>query len=390
MGRGGGAGLMASWIRAQIGSFRVRALPGSRRLLILDPVSAAIWDLKAARVSGEGIASRLAEALGVDIEAAQVRIRETLATWRRAAVSPDLTAFPVEDVAPAMQFPEAEARPPHPEAALIVSAGRVIAIHVPDPVLRGPLVPLLQPLLTADPWDGAPLSRIELLGDESHWQILINGARVEAGEGGDDALVAMIVAISEVGCRPAERLLVAHGAGLVSPTGKAYLLAAPGGSGKSTLTMALESRRHQLLSDDVTPVDRHGRLVGLGLPMCLKRGSWPIAAQWRPEAEPSDVIFRMGEPVRYLTTRGRPFVGTKELSAFFFPRYAPGEAAACRIILPEEALRGLVEAEAVIRDLTQERLNAICRWVGGRPSYALHFPDLESGIAMIEDSLARV
>jgi hypothetical protein len=379
---------MASWIRAQIGSFRVRALPNSRRLLVLDPVSAAIWDLKAARVSGEGIASRLADALGVDIDAAQGRLRDTLAGWRRAAVSPDITALPVEDAVEAMQFPEPEPVPPHSNAWLVASAGRAIAIHVPDPGLRRRL---LQPLLAspAEPWDGSALNRIDLLGDAGGWQVLINGARVEEGEGADDALVAMIVAVSEVGCRPAERLLVAHGAGLVSPQGRGFLLVAPGGSGKSTLAMALESRGHQLLSDDVTPVALDGSLVGLGLPMCLKRGSWDIAAHWRPEAEPSEIILRMGEPVRYLAGRGPAFVGSCQPSAFFFPRYCPGEPAACRIITPEQALKELVEAEAVIRDLTEDRLNAICRWISACPSYALHYPDLGSGIELLEAALAR-
>ena len=52
-------------------------------------------------------------------------------------------------------------------------------------------------------------------------------------------------------------------------------------------------------------------------------------------------------------------------------------------LTPEEVLQGVVEAEAVIRDLNQEKLEAIARWVSSTPAYALTYPDLPSGLELV-------
>jgi len=46
-------------------------------------------------------------------------------------------------------------------------------------------------------------------------------------------------------------------------------------------------------------------------------------------------------------------------------------------------LQRVVEADAVIRDLTQEKLEAIVRWASSAPAYALTYPDLQSGLELV-------
>ncbi len=41
-------------------------------------------------------------------------------------------------------------------------------------------------------------------------------------------------------------------------------------------------------------------------------------------------------------------------------------------------LRGLIEAESVIPELTQDKLLALTRWIGSAPGFALTYPDLRS------------
>ncbi|MCU0231116.1 MAG: hypothetical protein MUC67_07025 [Acidobacteria bacterium] len=52
-----------------------------------------------------------------------------------------------------------------------------------------------------------------------------------------------------------------HGASLVGPDGRATLISAPGGHGKTTLTLALASRGWGVLSDDYSPLELRTGLV---------------------------------------------------------------------------------------------------------------------------------
>ncbi len=46
-------------------------------------------------------------------------------------------------------------------------------------------------------------------------------------------------------------------------------------------------------------------------------------------------------------------------------------------------LQGLIEAQSVIAELTQDKLLALTRWISSAPAFALTYPDLESALAMI-------
>ena len=46
-------------------------------------------------------------------------------------------------------------------------------------------------------------------------------------------------------------------------------------------------------------------------------------------------------------------------------------------------LRGLIEAESVIPDLTQAKLLALTRWIASAPGFALTYPTLDHALAMI-------
>jgi hypothetical protein len=80
-----------------------------------------------------------------------------------------------------------------------------------------------------------------------------------------------------------------HAAGLVVG-GRAFVLAGPEGSGKSTWVRHGEAAGARAISDDVVVVDRaSGRLEALGTPFCsthridYRPGRWPVAAILWPE-----------------------------------------------------------------------------------------------------------
>ncbi len=127
--------------------------------------------------------------------------------------------------------------------------------------------------------------------------------------------------------------------------------------------------------------------MALGLPLCLKPGSWSVLAGCRPDLAQAPVVQRCGQAVRLLPPTGRPVMGPPTPAPFLFPRYRPGEAPRCEPLSPERALQGLIEAEAVIRDLTQAKLDALVRWVSAVPAYALTYPDLGSALQLVRGRL---
>lgn len=126
----------------------------------------------------------------------------------------------------------------------------------------------------------------------------------------------------------ANQYLIIHAA-VLERHGRAAILAAPPGSGKSTLTAALANRGWRLLSDELALVDpATGGLVPLARPISLKNESIDVIRRFAPNAvigpaatdtakgtvahvKPSaESVFRMREPAvpRWVV----------------FPKYEPG------------------------------------------------------------------
>ncbi|MEO1767720.1 HprK-related kinase A [Thiobacter aerophilum] len=124
--------------------------------------------------------------------------------------------------------------------------------------------------------------------------------------------------------------LVVHAA-VIEQKGRAAILPAPPGSGKSTLTAALVQRGWRLLSDELTLIDPETGLVhALARPVSLKNTSLPLLRAWAPEAvfgppahdtlkgtvahmkPPQESVARMEEPAHPAWV--------------IFPRYVPDSA----------------------------------------------------------------
>ncbi|WP_157817731.1 hypothetical protein [Candidatus Thiodictyon syntrophicum] len=379
-------------LHTTLGTSRLLARPGDRRLWLLDAATAALWDLHAAGWAPAPLAALLVERFGLNTGEARDYLDNLRGHWRAAGLLADAPAglaVPVQSL-PTLSPPDGA--PPLPGAWRLRVAQRTLTLAITDDALGACLAPLLAPLMVPlpipdQPDRGRPSDGLILDGTVSHWSFTANGRVWETGHGRDGALVAMLHGLTEFGCRTSERLLVVHGGGLVAPDGRAFLLVAPGGSGKSTLTAALNAAGYGLLSDDVVPVTPDGELVGLGLPLCLKPGSWPVLAGCRPDLAQAPTVQRLGQSVRFLPPCGRAATGLRAPALFLFPRFRPGRAPRCEPLTPARALQGIIEAEAVIRDLTQIKLEALARWVSKVPAYAVSYPDLDQGLALVRDLL---
>jgi hypothetical protein len=364
------------------GTARLLARPGERRLWLLDAGSAALWELHAAGWGTEALAGLLAERFSLAPATALAQLVAHQTHWQQAglldvATSPALRLDRPDDPV----WPAPRPRPLPPGAAGLPVADRRIGLVVTAADLQTTLRAWLAPAAGAGTVDHL----LRLTGTADSWHLHLDGTRRTLGTSADGALVATLSVLTELGCRPAERLLVVHGAGLVQPDGRGLLLVAPGGSGKSTLAAALDAAGYGLLSDDVVPVTLDGDLLGLGLPLCLKAGSWPVLAARRPDLAQAATLQRFGQPVRYLPPRTPAPAGPVTPARVLLSRYRPGRAPALRPVAPEDLLAGLLAAEAVIRDLTQAKLEALARWVQAVPAWQLTYPDLDRALALIAD-----
>jgi hypothetical protein len=277
--------------------------------------------------------------------------------------------------------------PPYPDTlqSMILTvnlAGLCCGIVVEDTQLIAPLFVLLSSVLIIG---SERLAHVLFLsGTATQWQLAVNEQLASTGQGLENALIGVLHTLIDLACQAKERLLVIHGAGLKLTDGRGVLLIAPGGSGKTTLATALNAQGYALLSDDVVPVTLEGELLGLGTPICLKAGSWPVLATLRPDILETHTIERFAQTVRYLPPLGEGSASPIPLSLLLFPCYQPGSVPYCKTLSPEAALQHIIEAEAVIRNLTQAKLDALASWVSSVPAYVLSYPDLGSALDLVQ------
>lgn len=374
-------------LSSALGHSRLLARPGDRRLCLLDASASALWDLHAAGVAPARLAGLLVERFALSPELARDQVAALVADWRRAGlldVGADTPADWRFGTPDAPVWPAPRPRLPERGARVLRLADRRVGLRCEDAAIQRRLGWMLEP--EPEPEQGEPVRvdhDLSLHGTVDDWLLARDGDTVECGQGLDAALVATVTALATLGCRTAERLIVLHGAGLVAPDGRGLLLIAPGGSGKTTLAAALNAEGFGLLNDDVVPVTRSGDLLGLGLPLCLKPGSWPVLATRRPDLEQAPVLERFGQRVRFVPALGPVVTRPVRPVRLLFPRYAPEEAARVAPLSPVQALEGIINAEAVIRDLTQEKVDALARWIEAVPAFALTYPNLGTGLHQV-------
>jgi len=142
--------------------------------------------------------------------------------------------------------------------------------------------------------------------------------------------------------------LIIHAA-VVERGGRALVLPAPPGSGKSTLCAALVARGWRLLSDELALVDLSGKaLVAMPRPISLKNEAIDVITTFWPEAAVGAVV---PGTIKGSVAHVRPpldSVRRAQESAIpgwiVLPRYAPGTAMELRSLPKCEAFMRLVDS----------------------------------------------
>jgi HprK-related kinase A len=187
--------------------------------------------------------------------------------------------------------------------------------------------------------------------------------------------------------------LVIHAA-VIEKNGRAAILPAPPGSGKSTLCAALIHRGWRLLSDELTLVSLDGgELTGLARPVSLKNASIEVIRAWAPDAvfsppvrdtvkgtvahmkAPSESIARVDEPA---------------LPAWIvFPRYAADAAPALAPIPKARAFLRVAENAFNYSLLGVAGFHAVAGLIARSDSYDFSYSRLDDAVAAF-DRLAGV
>ncbi|WP_158308387.1 PqqD family protein [Thiocapsa marina] len=251
-----------SIISTALGHGRLLARPGDRRLCLLDASASALWDLHAVGLSPERLAGLLVERFALPSELAHDQVMTLVADWQSAGLLDVGGETPIDwrlGTTDAPFWPAPRPRLPEHGARALWLADRRVGVWCEEAAIQRHLGWMLalehasEPSSESEPEQGEQ-SRVDhelsLHGTAADWRLACDGQTLDCGRGLDAALVATITALANLGCRPAERLMVLHGAGLVAPDGQGLLLIAPGGSGKTTLAAALNAAGFALLSDD--------------------------------------------------------------------------------------------------------------------------------------------
>ena len=142
--------------------------------------------------------------------------------------------------------------------------------------------------------------------------------------------------------------LILHAA-VLERAGRALVLPAPPGSGKSTLCAALVARGWRLFSDELALIDvDSGQVVPLPRPVSLKNASIALIRDFWPEAAMSPVVHEtLKGSVAHLRAPADSVRRSAERASpgwVVLPRYHPGDAMALSPLSRGSAFMQLVES----------------------------------------------
>lgn len=362
------------FLTARLGQKRLLAHPGGRDVYLLNPVSTWVWEAFAAGLNEQTIADALAEHFKLSPDQALADVQKMAVEWQK-----DLSFHTEKSEKSATISPLPYVEQTSANHYYLRIADQTIHLLVTDSCIAQHLAPLVTHLQLSTTSNSTCVIQT---GQTTDWTVSSQALGQIHGDGQDRALVEILNHLIEQACQTPQRLLVAHAAG-IAYANKSWLLIGRGGTGKTTLAAALNAAGYVLLSDDVVPVNLDGMQLGLGLPLCIKSGSWSVLSSRIPILTRLPVHSRYGEPVKFLPPQGAVTFDPFPLGGLIAPHYQPGKPMKIESLSAEEMLQRLIEAEAILPPLTQERLTALASWISSAPAFALSYPDLETGLQEI-------
>lgn len=182
--------------------------------------------------------------------------------------------------------------------------------------------------------------------------------------------------------------LIIHAA-VIEKNGRAAILPAPPGSGKSTLCAALVNRGWRLLSDELTLIRRSDSLlVPLPRPVSLKNGSIPLMKAYAPHAvfSPS-VSDTVKGTVAHMKAPSDSIARADETAWpgwIIFPRYEGGAPLTLTPVPRTRAFMRVAENAFNYAQLGVEGFHALAGVIRQSDCYDLHYSSLDDAVAAFD------
>jgi HprK-related kinase A len=182
--------------------------------------------------------------------------------------------------------------------------------------------------------------------------------------------------------------LIIHAA-VIEKNGRAAILPAPPGSGKSTLCAALIHRGWRLLSDELTLVRLDGaEVTGPARPVSLKNASIDVIRTWAPDAvftppvrdTVKGTVAHMKAPGDSIARAGEPAVP----AWIVFPRYAAGTAPELAPIPKARAFLRVAENAFNYSQLGVAGFDAVGQLIERSAAYDFRYSRLEDAVAVFD------
>lgn len=388
-------------VEADLGGDRLLLHRGTRRLHVLNPSAARVWDeLDGVSLRSE-LVVRVADAVGADPVLIRADVWSILDRFRAAGLAGhDLVVAPrpvdAGDRAPGRgrRLPEGCVRAPRSGSW---TAGRTrVCLGTDDPELAASVDRALAPLHEGRPADH--LVVVRQLGDGRH-EITLDEAEPVVTGSRLAALNRVVALVNDVAAREADG--PALHAGAVRMGDRTVVLAGASGRGKSTLTLALVAAGATYLTDEVTLLGPSDGGEGGGVvchpfprPISLKPGSFPLFADqldgvWaQPErsAPASALETSWRSTVRLIDPRrvGEVAGGPVALGCVVAPEWRPGAACGVRRCTPLEAVEVLLAAAFESRDaVAGEVFRTLVGVAATTPVWRLTYGDLDEAVATV-------
>ncbi len=360
--------------------------PVDKRLFILNPTAAWIWEAVAEGLKTSEIIKLLAQHFNVSTEDAERDVHSVLDQWSEYSLEPNQPNKETKHLA----TPTSSMRGASPGNKMLPANAQIffqgnyyygqssftLTDYTPD--LEPYLSPLLASLQAAD--EENPKNRIAIFKDSNEYVVFSENIELERTPIQLVAIGRVIQEMVELGYPNTTWMAFIHGsAGALDEHG--VIFPGIGGSGKSTLMAALAQSGWAYWCDDMVPVDTQKRVAPVPLSHCIKSGSWDVLAPYYKGFEKLPVFNRCDREVRYLVTSPAPshFSKTQPVHSLVFPLYTPGKPQRLLPITPVEGLQRLVEAQSWISP-DPAHAEEMIHWISTIPIYTLEYNSLDWAI----------
>jgi HprK-related kinase A len=187
--------------------------------------------------------------------------------------------------------------------------------------------------------------------------------------------------------------LVIHAA-VIERNGRALLLPAPPGYGKSTLCAGLVNRGWRLLSDELTLLDpASGTVLPLARPVSLKNASIDVIRRFAPRAVLSATVHdTLKGSVAHMKPPGdavERFLEPARPAWIVLPRYTAGAPSTLRALSRGRAFMQLVDNAFNYQVHGRDGFELLASTVEGCECYEFTYSDLEDAARTFAERAAR-